>query len=232
MKVIRTPGRGLGQRLVFEESEFDTIGLQALRSANLLSGTPGPVRIDRFVESQFGVTIDYQDLGEGILGATTFRKDGSIQGITVSDHLAAATASLLFRSTVAHESGHGLLHPILFMEDGFQADFRLDNANPKRRRILCRSRDINPGQRHGYDGRWWEYQANRMIGSLLLPRALVIAAAAPFLGHHAVTQSPFIKDVDRLAASKTLAAIFEVSSSCMDIRLDDIFPRLGGQQEF
>ena len=41
-----------------------------------------------------------------------------------------------------------------------------------------------PNEEHksrSYDGRWWEFQANRAMGGLLCPRALVHEAIKPFL---------------------------------------------------
>lgn len=232
MKVVRTPGRGLGQRLVFDESEFDSIGLETLRKTNLLPSSPTPIRIDRLLESHFEITIEYVDLGEGVLGATSFRPNGSVNGVAVAMALERESATHLFRSTLAHEAGHALLHPILFMQDAGQETFSVDNADPAKRRILCRSRDIVPGQRRGYDGRWWEYQANRMIGSLLLPRPLVIAAASEFADRRPLTGSMFLSEENRMRATDDLASLFEVSPACMSIRLEEIFPQAKGQAEF
>jgi hypothetical protein len=232
MKVLRTPGRGLGQRLVFEEAEFDAIGLETLRKAKLLPAAPAPIRIDRLIESFFEVTIDYVDLGEGVLGATSFRPDGKVNGIAVALALDRESAGNLFRSTLAHEAGHGLLHPMLFMQDAGQGAFSVDNADPAKRRILCRARDIVPSQRRGYDGRWWEYQANRMIGSLLLPRPLVITAAEEFVEKRPLTGSMYLSEEGRMRATEQLARLFEVSQACVSIRLDEVFPQANGQAEF
>lgn len=232
MKVVRTPGRGLGQRLVFDEAEFDAIGLETLRKTNLLPAVPAPVRIDRLIESFFEVTIEYIDLGEGVLGATSFKPDGSVSGVAVALALDRDSAAHLFRSTLAHEAGHGLLHPMLFMQDAGQGTFSVDNADPAKRRILCRSRDIVPGQRRGYDGRWWEYQANRMIGSLLLPRPLVMAAAGEFTERRPLSGSMFLSEHNRMRATEQLARLFEVSPACMSIRLEEVFPQSNGQAEF
>jgi hypothetical protein len=232
MKIIRTPGQGLGQRLIFDEHEFDLIGLQALRDAGCIPSIPGPVRIDRFVEKYFKLTLDYQDLGSGVLGATAFAKTGRVCGMAVAKALATEESQNLFRSTVAHEAGHGLLHPILFMEDSSQGGFRIDNADTKSRRILCRANDIKPGQGRGYDGRWWEYQANRMIGSLLLPRPLVQQAVEPYLTRAAVTGTPSLLSANREVAVAYVANIFQVSPIVAMIRLGEVYPQNDSQMEF
>lgn len=232
MKVVRAQGGAFGQRLIFDEKEFDQIALQELRDAKCLPAKPEAIRIDRFVEKRFGQTIDYQDLGDNVLGATLFARDGSVRGIVIGAHLAKESADKLFRSTVAHEAGHGLLHTTLFIQDGQQADFRIDNFDLKNGRILCRGSDIRPGQAKGYDGRWWEYQANRMIGALLLPRALVEVAVAGFLTSTAITGSKILAADKRSAATATVAGIFEVNPVVARIRLEEIFPAANGQEEF
>jgi hypothetical protein len=53
-----------------------------------------------------------------------------------------------------------------------------DFSDPKKPKILCR--DERSGG-SAYRGQWWEYQANKAMGSLLMPEELVIEAAKPFL---------------------------------------------------
>lgn len=106
MKIFRTPGREHGQRLVFEEEEFDAIALEALRRAGSLPSSPAPIPIDRFVERYFELTLGYEDLGDGVLGATAFRQTGAVCAVSVASTLAEESKEALFRSTVAHEAGH------------------------------------------------------------------------------------------------------------------------------
>lgn len=230
MNLIRTPGRGLGFRLHIEEPEFDAIALEALEASGQLPARPGPVRIDRFVEKRFELTIDYQDLGEGVLGATVFRPDGAVTAMVVSDSLTEERMRNLFRSTVAHEAGHGLLHSALFMQDAGQQVIRFDNTDQEGRRILCRNSDIEI--RRPIGGRWWEYQANRMIGSLLLPRPLALQVVGEFTREAAITGSPLLPDEDRSRAVAALAETFHVSALAGHIRLGELHPRNSGQQHF
>jgi hypothetical protein len=232
MKIVRASGGAFGQRLVFEEDEFDKIALQELRDAKCLPEEPAPVRIDRFIEQRFRCTIDYQDLGADALGATLFGKDGSVRGIVIDSHLATDAADKLFRSTAAHEAGHGLLHSLLFIQNAQQREFRVDNADFQNGRILCRATDVKPGQRRGYDGRWWEYQANRMIGSLLLPRPLIAKAIVPYLQSTKITGNPLLPTECRQDAAASVARIFAVNPIVAQIRLEEVYPTANGQQEF
>jgi hypothetical protein len=75
-----------------------------------------------------------------------------------------------------------------------------------------------------YDGRWWEFQANRAIGGLLMPRGLVIKAVAPFCEECGGLGLPVLKD-QRERAARELAEIFDVNPVVSRIRLDDLFSR-------
>ena len=92
-------------------------------------------------------------------------------------------------------------------------------------KVLCR--DGEAGSR--YEGKWWEVQANMMIGALLLPKALAVAAVNELtvestLGVHVL---PAAK---RHAAVLQLADVFNVNPIVAEIRLDAIFPVTAGDQ--
>src|SRR6516162_3273498 len=170
-KVPTASGRFAFQLYFDDVGEIDEICLEALKTQSLLAPTPTPVRIERFVEKQFRTTVRYEDLGPDNLGCTIFNSSGAVEAILVSRSLEeqnTAPARRRVRSTVAHEAGHGLLHGSLFTDGNFTG------LGENQRRILCRSEDILVESQKFYSGRWWEYQANQAIGSLLLPRSLVI----------------------------------------------------------
>jgi hypothetical protein len=146
--------------------------LEALKRQSLLPSSPAPIRIERFVEKEFKTALRYEDLGPDNLGCTIFNSSGAVEAILVSRSLEeqnTTQARRRVRSTVAHEAGHGLLHGSLFIDGNFP------DLGENQRRILCRSQDILCDTRRSYRGRWWEFQANQAIGSLLLPRLLVNA---------------------------------------------------------
>jgi hypothetical protein len=141
------------------------------------------------------------------------------------------------RSTFAHEAGHCLLHPSLFIQAEGQVHFDVSgNTNVSRKdgRFLCRDTDVDPmtsrQPTRRYDGRWWEWQANRAIGGFLLPKRLVILAAEPFLKRSLVTSSPSLPPATRDAAERSLANTFEVNPVVVRIRLSEMFPDQKGQQ--
>lgn len=226
-------------QLRFSPDEIDDMCIEALEKQGCLPKSPEPIRIDRFIEKHFTPNICYEDLGPGILGYTAFNKDGSIRSIGVSSRLedGRPSSERRMRSTFAHEAGHCLMHPSLFIQVEGQVHFDVSsntNVSLKDGRFLCRDTDVDPAtsrqQVHRYDGRWWEWQANRAIGGFLLPKRLVILAAEPFLKRSLVTSSPSLLPAAREPAERSLATIFEVNPVVVRIRLSEMFPDQKGQQ--
>ena len=224
MKVIRTKEGPFPVRLVYEPKEIDEICLGALRKSGFLPLEPEPIKIDIFLSKYFGVIVDYVDLGEGIMGSTVFNSMGAVTGILIARWIeedGTDAAERRVRSTLAHEGGHGLLHSRLFMA-GQTADLLgpQSKAQQHPRNFLCRNADISPvaSTISKYDGKWWEWQANRAIGGLLLPRPLVEKLVEKFTGQ---TQ---LKEAQRSTAEKEVAKTFEVNPVVARIRLQEMFP--------
>lgn len=176
MREQRDPHGRMPYRLWYEEAEIDTIMEDELRrsgTARLSDG--GAVDVDAFIESQLRITPEFVGLPPGVQGATDFTPDGTVK-MRISAALAERAASgeaggeHLMRTTLAHEAAHVLLHRVLFLQQS-EALF----GGQASRQELCR--DIRPVR--GYAGEWWEWQANRGMGALLLPRSEVIDIAGP-----------------------------------------------------
>jgi IrrE N-terminal-like domain len=192
----------------------------ALKNQSLLALTPTPLRIERFVEKQFRTALRYEDLGPDNLGCTIFNSSGAVEAILVSRSLEeqnTTPARRRVRSTVAHEAGHGLLHGSLFIGDNFP------DRGKNQRRILCRSEDILVETQSSYRGRWWEFQANQAMGSLLLPRPLVHA----FLDQSGIrldsSGRSSLTPSQRELLAKKAAVTFDVNPIVARIRLDSLF---------
>ncbi len=225
MRKFRTREGPFTERFLFELQEIDDICVEALKSVDCLPADPKAVRIDRFVEKYFKTSVDYQDLEGGILGCTIFRGNGSVERVIVSSALEGDVSSeRRLRATIAHEAGHGLLHASLFIESGTSMNL-LDEPSVRKDRILCRPDDIKPvGQAKGYDGRWWEYQANRAIGGLLLPKKLVSTAVSAYL-RGAGSEAPFvIARGERESSVRAISEIFDVNPVVARIRLSEMWP--------
>jgi hypothetical protein len=189
MKSIRAKSGPFNERPHFTADEIEQMCETELRRTGLFPSKPEQVRIERFIEKCFRISPTYEALPAGILGFTLFDARG-VKEIVVSSDLEGkegTPAERRLRSTLAHEGGHGLMHAYLFALGTKPTSlFGEEDTTPK---ILCRDVAGETTANRGYDGRWWEFQANRAIGALLLPRALVEQVLEPFkepvgsLGH-------------------------------------------------
>ena len=185
---------------------------------------PEPIRIERFLEKYFEVRVLYEDIAPGVMGCTAFSKTGRVTGFIISPDVEAGGQKhdeRRARSTLAHEGGHGLLHPRLFMERTHGDDLFGKQPDQVSKRILCRSSDIKPACRR-YDGRWWEWQANRAIAGLLLPKRLVQAAVEPFIDGAGLFHLRLVKRRDE--AIDSVAETFDVNPIVARIRLEEMYP--------
>jgi hypothetical protein len=241
MKEFRAISGPFEQQLHFSCEEIDQICRDALEKEKLLPSDPEPIRIDRFVEKCFKCQISFEDLGQGILGCTVFNANGSIKVVAISTRIDDGTpvGERRLRATIAHEGGHGLMHPSLFMTSlgqgrlGF-VQTNKENLDFKERRILCRDNDVKEGvaRQRGYDGRWWEWQANRAIGGLLLPQYLVKKSVDELVERSSVTGVAELSPIKRGEAVRRVAEVFNVNPTVAKIRLGEIFPDIGGQLTF
>ena len=227
MKEFRTKDGPYPLRLLYEIREIDDICLDALKQAKLLPSEPEPIKIDLFLEKYFEVPLIYEDVGEGFMGSTVFSSKGAVTGFTIAPWIeeeGSATAERRVRSTLAHEGGHGLLHPKLFIADPTADLFNLSSGAYRPRNFLCRSNDISPsaGATPKYDGRWWEWQANRAIAGLLLPRPTLKKLIAPYLEESTFGQR--LKEFQRARAEKEVAETFDVNPVVARICLEEMFP--------
>lgn len=218
-------GSRFGKTLYFTEREIDQMCLEALEVSKCLPSQPEPIDIEFFVEKHFETNLDLgSDFGSDVLGWTLFGKKGEILMVGVSSSLSGDTTTVgqrRCRATVAHEAGHCLMHPILFMEE--ETKNMMGNVDFRENRILCRKEDFQ-GKTGKYDGRWWELQANRAIGGLLLPRQLVrtsvehLLISSGGLGLKILPPEHFNEAIDHVADT------FEVNRQPAEIRLKSIFP--------
>jgi hypothetical protein len=222
MKTYPTNAGPFEERPFFEEEEMESIARDELRSVSLLPDTATPVRIDRFIEKRFGVVPSYENIGPGVLGYTKFGTDGAKE-VVISRALSeegSLPAERRERSTLAHEAGHILLHSHLFALQPSARSRPLfeDDVDVMQKTVLCRDQDCAVA----YDGRWWEYQANQMIGLLLLPRSLVFDA----LGDLTMTTALGVRGLDpakREVAARRLADTFNVNPTVARRRIERLF---------
>ena len=231
MKTLHTESGPFAERPHFAPGEIDRICLSELQKANCLPAAPEPIRIDRFIEKRFNVVPEYDDLPDGVLGYTKFGKRG-VEAIVVAKALdtgGGKVAERRIRTTLAHEGGHGLLHAYLFALQDMGAS--LFDSEPKDKdKILCRDVPGEGSRQGGYDGRWSEYQANKAIGGLLLPKRLVGLALQPYMTPGGSIGVAILDQGRREKAVRALADIFDVNPVVARLRIDDLYPLGQGNQ--
>ena len=213
---------------------IERIATDELRVAELLPSSPGAIRIERFVEKRFAIScVRYESLDHGILGYTQFGPKG-VEAIIVSRALSeegSRVAERRINTTLAHEAGHGLLHINLFRIDAFPISIFENSTDVTPTRILCR--DVphagSVAQRE-YNGRWWELQANRMIGALLLPVPLVRACLQDLLVPLGSLGANALPDQSRYSAIHLLSEVFDVNPKVAEIRIQLLYPPLAHEQ--
>lgn len=213
----------------FPAGEIQSICLGALKDAKLLPDRPGPVRIDRLIETAFGLVPDYEELPDGVLGLSQF-VDGRVVRIVVSralDRTGTRVSDRRVRTTLAHEAGHVLLHSNLFRADSESAPLLGDWSETRAPRVLCRN--IGPSRQGAQPPVWYEYQANQAIAGLLLPRPLVETVVSQFVGDTA-SGFPRMTPANARQAARALSDVFDVNPVVAEIHLQTLFPRHGTGQ--
>ena len=232
MKRLKTQDGPFPERPYYERRVVEKIAINSLRSVSLLPTAPGPIRIDRFLEKRFRVCPVYEDLPAGLLGYTEFGPQGPRE-VFVSKSLAESdtlSAARLVRSTLAHEGGHMLLHGHLFALKNRPrpSSFFEEKFDVTESKILCRESSASPtdgdNQSRRYDGRWWEYQANMMIGALLLPSHLVAQSLEPICSKKGLLGLQELPEGRKEEASELLSETFDVNPIVAAIRIQEVFP--------
>ena len=226
--MIRARSGPFVEQPYYAADDFDSMAIAELGRVDLLPAEPGPTRVDRFIEKRFGIIPEYDDLPAGVLGFTAFGLEGP-EAVIISRTLSeegSRPAERLINSTLAHESGHMIMHRDLF------ALQRRQEVNPlfvdfDMQTILCR-RDIvevlaDTSNTPRYNGEWWEYQANQMIGALLLPRSLVYETLDPLLSAQGQLGVKVLERKRREEATQRLAEVFDVNPAAARIRVERLF---------
>ena len=224
MKTIRTRSGPFVERPHFQLREIEETCSSELRKVGLYPSAPEAIRVDRFIEKRFNVTPRYEDLPDGVLGFTKFGK-GVVVEIVVSRALdggATKVAERRLRSTLAHEAGHGLLHAYLFaLGEKPKSLFDDHDHTP---RILCREVMEGTAPKNQSTGHWAEFQANRAIAALLMPKPLVDQALQEFCVEAGKLVQRTLAPDKREAAIRALSTIFDVNPVVARLRLDEMHP--------
>jgi hypothetical protein len=225
------------ERPFYEKGEVELLCFEELNEFQLFPTSPGPVRVDRFIEKRFKIAPEYEELPPGVMGLTEFGPNG-VKRIVVARSLAeegGLAAQRRINTTLAHEIGHGLLHAHLFVLGEIPVSLFGGVVNQDRPMFLCRGETIqglSGSNERRSDSSWWEVQANMVIGPMLLPKKLVREALGSFLTKKGVMKIECIDASQRETAEKAISEIFDVNPIVARIRLDNLYPKDDGQMTF
>lgn len=230
MKTYRSTSGPFTERPYYKVEEIELICTDELQKVNLMPSDPCPIRVERFIEKKFKINVSYEDLPEEVLGCIEFGACG-VRRIIISRSLTENSSQVAERrinTTLAHEAGHGLLHTHLFALGQKPTDLFGGDEESSEPKILCRNGAVLGIQgyqkKSTYANNWWEYQANLVIGSLLLPQLLIMNALEPFLIKKGMMGIKKLDPVRRGTAERMLAQVFDVNPIVARIRLEGLFP--------
>ncbi len=202
----------------FEEAEFERIMDGVRQRAGEVFAEGRGVDVEEVLMRVYEISPDYLELPRGVLGRTVFHANGLVD-VHLSRGLSeradrSRVARQRLRSTMGHECGHVALHRQLQLG-------ALGEGPTDAPAILCRASAFKTES--GRAGEWWEYQANRAMASLLMPRDLTNAALSgilPALGHESLKKA--LEAEGGPEVLRELSRIFDVSFEMVLYRLGDL----------
>ncbi|SYZ71952.1 hypothetical protein TRIP_C20067 [Candidatus Zixiibacteriota bacterium] len=215
-----------GKQPYFKDEEFEVM-MDVLRHScggEVFNDGAG-IDVDLVLLKAYGIEPDFVPMAPELLGRTKFYPDGSAV-IEINRKLADAAevediARRRLRTTLAHEAGHICCHRDIFLKDTSTLSLFDDPMHNKMNQvILCRQEAV--GNRH-YAGEWWEYQANRCMASLLLPKHLIKEKVDALLGkRQELSMKDAIRKGTAVSVIRRLADVFDVSFEATVYRLKDL----------
>lgn len=216
------------KRVHFENREFAAMMDDLRERAGQHVHAPGRgIDVEMVLLKGLAIEPDYVPLPDGVMGRTLFLSDGSARVEVSRDLLELAEQGSVqrrrLRSTLAHECGHVACHSMLHLKDietGNLFPVAGNTVTAEVPSILCRQTTVD---QPGYQGEWWEYQANQCMAELLLPRRLFAKGLATTLderGYSSIEDAARERNSDAVATA--LADEFDVSLTMVVYRLQDL----------
>lgn len=202
---------------------------------------PRPLDVEDFVERFLGFNLHYENLSNNgcIWGMMVFNNrrilvyDPDNNGIAyhpvdantilIDNTLLAEDKEAIFRSTVAHEAGHGLYHPQIFREDDYQLSLFPMNNEEKVAVTCCRQIDItgvgNGRRELKTDHDWIEHHAKYFSAALLMnKKAMSIVCGDERMRNQLIQFGLYGEEL----LAREVASTFNVSPASARIRISEL----------
>lgn len=237
MRCYRDAKSPWGEGIWYDDREFAEIMDELRERAGHDIFVQGEgVDVEAMLLRLYGLSPDVRDLGEDVLGRTIFHRDGRLELEISRDLTNEAEASTVgrrrLRSTLAHECAHIALHRHLYVLDESKPLFPEMSSKPPG--FLCRVTAIDDKGRFASTREWWEYQANRGMASLLLPRGLIRDHLSRILDEQGFdNMNGALKSGEGATVIQEVMAVFDTSFEMTLYRLQDLgfIPKHAGQIE-
>ena len=222
------------RQVFIPDKHIERRALEELQNTGLLPDKPGPVPVEKFCSLKWGQAEQPLTFGDDVLGITAFNYKG-FDRIYINTTLTEDKSDLgviRYRSTLAHEIGHGVLHEELHIEklqhDLQQAEMFGQMERRATSRMMTRENHVF-GRPQKYE--WWEIQANRFMAAMLMPRPLLEQVLQPRLGGGFDDTRATIKD--RLfkwqGSIQAVEQTFKVSNQMAIIAVDGYIKKVNKQ---
>ena len=117
MRTYRANDRHFEERQFYTNKDIEILCTDELNKVVFARLPSRPIPIDRFIEKRFRISPSYDELPEDVLGLIEFNEHG-VRKISISkslDEEGSKSSARRVNTTLAHETGHALLHTHLFV---------------------------------------------------------------------------------------------------------------------
>lgn len=224
-------GSILPLRYHYSRPDIESIATTELRKHKCLPDAPGEIPLEEFLMARHdGLTAQNAPFGPDIMGMADLLNPAQ-PAIFIATYVMDGPEHR-YRSTLAHEIGHVLLHSHLYLEKEFEETLtRYRSGDATNRIITCFHRDVQeaPGGRYnpGDPFAHLEFQANVCMAALLTPRSLVKKCVVNYTSSRPLRGGGFetvFDEVRRREAVTCLSTTFNVSPTLASFRLQEIYP--------
>jgi hypothetical protein len=232
MRTYTIPNSELALRTHYSRRDIERMASDELRRGNCLPSEPQPIPLEKYLRRVHdNLQPEIVSLPDGLLGQAILM-DPFTPRILI-DRAVFEGPMVRYRSTLAHEIGHLVLHRHLFLDpDGLPTYLEKRNRGGLQRGFACGEAEIDehpkvPPQK---DNPLFhlEYQANLFMASATVPEKLLRLLIAPHLREENQRGGGKLEVLDEAARQgcvERIAETFEVSRTLAGYRLEAFFPK-------
>lgn len=231
MRIYKVPNSELPFRVNYSRKEIERMASDELRQADCFPDRPQPTAWEKYLRRiHNNLQPKIEDLPEGELGHAILADPLKPQIVIARAVFEGSMAR--YRSTLAHEIGHLVMHRHLFLDAALPAYLEKRRRGGLQRGFACGTAEIQENPKaplHKDDPLFHlEFQANVFMSCATVPEKLLRILLAPHIRTVTLRGGNKIEGIDeasRPICVDLVATTFEVSRTLAGYRLDAIFPK-------